>query len=282
MVKGAARKTMRKQVARKPMRKVLAKKKKAQASQNKDTFFLKAHMEAVLTPAQGVTVANYLSWFPQLLNATSAYGVANNAEFQFWCKLYDQVRVNSMTIRVVPKANVLDQTNAQKDADFRVTGDGLIHHVIDRDGVGPQNISLLQRYSSYRKSSVLKPWTRSYSIKYPIDIWLDTENIFEDESLLRRLGANGGIYVYAENLLEDIGELFNEPYASVYITYNCVFRGKTMGALTFNDDGSVTVTPPGGLARRPDTEPEVLTGAINSKRYDLSGNVVALADTDLP
>lgn len=276
-----APRTAPKRAVRKAKRQI-ARKKKVQASHNKDTFFLKAKMEAVLTPSQGVTVSNYLSWFPQLLNATSAYGIANNPEFQFWSKLYDQVRVNSMTIRVVPKANVLDQTNAQNDGTYRVTGDGLIHHVIDRDGAGPQNVSLLQRYSSYRKSSVLKPWTRSYGIKYPTDIWLDTSNIFEDESLLKRLGANGGIYVYAENILEDLGELLNEPYAAVYITYNCVFRGKTMGAMTFNEDGSVTLRSNDTLTRAPDTEPEVITGVIKAKRYDMSGNVVALADSDLP
>lgn len=261
----------------------MASKKKSQAKKNMDTFFLKAQMMATLTPQQGVVVSNYLSWFPQLLNATSPYGIAQNTEFAFWCKLYDQVRVNSMTIRVVPKANVLDQINAQNDASFRVTGDGLIHHVIDRDSAPPQNINALQRYSSYKKTSVLKPWTRSYSIKYPVGVWLDTDNIFEDETLIRRLGGNGGIYVYAENLLEDLGELINEPYASVYITYNCVFRGKTMvRSIGFNEDGTITLTPDSSVERAPDTEPVVLTGAINSKRYDLGGNVVSLNDLDNP
>lgn len=278
----ARRHAPRQQRRPRAMRKRIARKKKAQAAQNKDTFFLKAQMMATLTPTQGITVANYLSWFPQLLNATSPYGVAQNAEFNFWCKLYDQVRVNSMTIHVVPKANVLDQTNAQNDGSYRVTGDGLIHHVIDRDSIGPQNINALQKYSSYRKVSVLKPWKRSYGIKYPTDVWLDTLNIFEDETLLKRLGANGGIYVYAENLLEDLGELINEPYATVYITYNCVFRGKTMGSLTFNEDGSVTLKSLDSLERAPETEPVVLTGVMKPKRYDLSGNVVATTDSELP
>ena len=256
--KKGARKASKPAVAK--AKRQVARKKKAQARANKDTFFLNAQMMATLTPQQGFKVANYLSWFPQLLNATSSYGVANNSEFQFWCRIYDQVRVNSMTIKVVPKANVLDQAVAQDDAGFRVTGDGLVHHVIDRDDVPPQNITALQRYSSYKKVSVLKTWSRTYSIKYPTEVWLDTGNIFEDETLLKRLGANGGIYVYAENMLEDIGEFINEPYASVYITYKCVFRGKTMEqAITFNEDGTLTLTPHASIPRAPDTEPAVLS-----------------------
>lgn len=272
----AKKPTMRK------FRRKFARKQKSKASKNMDTYFLKANMTCTIAPQQGVVVANYLSWFPQLLDPTSAYGIAQSSEFNFWKKVYDQVRVNSMTIRVVPKANVLDQAIAQDDAAFRVTGDGLVHCVVDRDSLPPQNINNLTRYSSYQKHSVLKQWSRSYSIKYPVGVWLDTANIFEDETLLKRLGALGGIYLYAENMLEDLGELVNEPWATVHISYNCVFRGKTQGALTFGEDGSVTLLPADKLTRSPDTVPVVLHGAINSKRYDLNGDVVTVTDTDLP
>ena len=138
--KGATKPTMAKAKRR------VARQKKQAATKNKDTYFMKAQLTCTIAPTQGVTVANYISWFPQLLNATSDIGVTQNSEFMFWAKVYDQVRVNSVHIRVVPKANVLDQANAQNDAAFRVTGDGLIHTCIDRDDKPPSNISALLRY----------------------------------------------------------------------------------------------------------------------------------------
>lgn len=263
-------------------KKQMANKKKSQAQKNKDTFFLRANMTATITPSQGAVVNNYISWFPQLLNATSPWSVTNNADFRFWSKVYDQVRVNSIHLRVVPKANVLDQQGAQNDAQYTVTGDGLIHTCIDRDNQPPASVSSLQRYSSYRKHSVLKPFSRSYSITYPSEVWLDTNNIFEDETLLRRLGAYGGVYFYAENLLEDILEALNEPWATIHISYNCVFRGKVMAALTFNDDGTITVKSHDDTARPDDSQVTILSGAVNSTRVDISGNTVPVTDEDLP
>lgn len=47
----------------------------------------------------------------------------------------------------------------------------------------------------------------------------------------RELGLQGGVTIYAENILEDSGEVYNEPWASVLVEHNIVFQGKTQGKL---------------------------------------------------
>jgi hypothetical protein len=157
---------------------------------------------------------------------------------------------------------VLDQYNAQNDTLLTLNGDGLCHHVIDRDGAAPTNIASLQRYPSYRKTSLLKPFSRRYSITYPPGVWLDSQAIYEDTTLLKRLGCFGGIYLYAEDLLEDKSEIFNEPWATITVTYGVVFRGKSSGNLAYNTEtGAITITP---LVESAYAAPTVILGVRNS------------------
>lgn len=256
---------------------------KRKAKKNMDNFFFKAKTEGVIIPTQGTTVSNYISvWYP-LLSATSAVGVTQNPEFILYRNLYDKVRINSIKVTIKPKANVLSQAEAQQDGALNLVGSGVYHSVVDRDDQPPANIIRLTRYPSYKRTSVLKPLTRTYSIKYPTGVWLDCQNIYSDTTLLTRLGLTGGIYMYAESLLEDNLELFNEPFAEALFEYNCVFQGKTSGSLTYDSQtGTVSVglTPAGQVL--PNSTIIPVAGTINDQRYDISGNLVPHRDTDAP
>lgn len=231
--------------ARKPTvakaKKVVAKAKRRMVKKNMDTFYLRPKFNFVSIPTQGVATSNYIYAFFPLLSPTLAVGVTQNAEFNLYRSMYDRVRINSVKVTVTPKANVFSQDAAQNDGALTLTGDGMIHHVVDRDGTGPTNVSQLQRYGSYRKTSCMKKFSRSYSITYPTGVWLDCQNIYDDTTLLTRLGATGGITFYGENLVEDRAEIWNEPWADVVIEYGCVFQGKTVGQISLNNDGSISV-----------------------------------------
>lgn len=260
----------------------LAKSKKSKAKKNLDTFYLKAKVTALVTPSQGVSTSNYIYGTYHLMNETSTVACTNIQEFVLYKNLYDRVRINSVKVTVTPKANYLALNSAQNDG-YTQSGDGMIHTVIDRDGPAAGNKARMTRYPSYRKYSVLKTWSRSYSVKYPQGVWLDCQNIYEDKTLLKRLGLFGGMTVFAENILEDNGELVNEPLYDVLVEYGCVFQGRGEGSLSYNTDTkAITVTPSNESAYPTPTDPVPMSGTIADKRYDASGNLVTVTDTDNP
>ena len=275
--------------ARKPtMRKakaMVSKQHKKMAKRNMDTFALTCRASGTITPSQGVTVSNYVSWWVPLLSTATNVSVSNIAEFNLYRTMYDRVRINSVRINVVPKANVLDQRQAQNDALVNASGDGLIHTVVDRDDQPPGSISRLMRYPSYKRFSVLRKFSRSYSVTYPKGIWLDCQDIYSDTTLLSRLGLTGGIYAYGESFLEDNGEVINEPWATVELVYNCVFEGKTSANLTYDPvSGVVSVAPTGPSQILADSPVTVLYGTINSdvKPVDGAGTTVPTTDASTP
>ena len=257
-------------------KRIVSKIKKSRAKKNMDTFFLKARVNGMCVPAQGITVANYISSFWKLLDENSAVGVYNNAEFRLFSSLYDRVRVNSITVKWTPKANVMTAFDAQDQSVKTNNGDGLVHTVVLRDDDGfQQSIARLSRMGSYKPYSILKRWRRTYSIKYPTGVWLDCQNIFSDNTLLERLGTQGGIY--GQHFMEDSSEIFNQPIAAVEITYNCVFQGKIMTNLGFDAD-TITVSKPVPTPYTP-TDLVAITGTTEyDGRYDAGGAVVPVDD----
>lgn len=224
-------------------KKMVTKQRKAKAKKNMDTFFFKSKVTSLITPIQGVAVANYIynvfTLDPTAGPFTAAY--INNAEFNLYRGLYDKFRVNSVKVTFVPKANVLDQATGQNDGALNLTGDGMVHHCVDRDSVAPSNVARISRYPSYRKTSVLKKFSRVYSVKYPTGIWIDCDAP-ANFTMSKELGLTGGVTIYAENILEDNYELFNEGWASVLVEHNIVFQGKTSGTLAGVYDVSGNMT----------------------------------------
>ena len=232
--RGAGKKAAKPSMAK--AKKMVTKQRKAKAKKNMDTFFLKTKTMSNVTPVQGTLAANYVYFGVNMDPTTTNAFYLQNAEFNLWKLQYDKFRVNTVTVRVKPKANVLDQAAAQNDTTYNLTGDGLAHTCIDRDSLGPNSIALISRYPSYKSYSVLKPFTRSYSVRYPTGVWIDCDSP-ATFTMAKELGLAGGVTIYAENLLEDNFEGFNEPWAEVTVEYNIVFQGKTSNSLKGVYDG---------------------------------------------
>lgn len=216
---------------------MVTKQRKQKAKRNMDTFYLKTKTLNTVGFTQGVAVSNYLYWSSTLDPTGTGAAYLTNAEFVLYSKMYDKFRVNSVKVTVKPKANFLALDQAQNDTDFTLSGDGLIHTCIDRDGLAPSSKSIVSRYPSYKAFSVLKPFSRTYVVKYPMGVWLDCQSP-ATFSMAKELGLTGGITLYAENILEDSGELFNEPWAEITVEHSIVFQGKTQSNLTAVYDGS--------------------------------------------
>lgn len=276
----------RRPAARKPTmakaKRMVTKERKVKAKRNMDTFFLRAKWSAVITPQQGGTVANYVYFNPSLVNATDVLSVTANAEFNLYKAQYDKVRINSMTVIVRPRGNVLDQVLAQDDAKINGTGNNTVMSCVDRDGKVPTNLGRIIRYPSVRKHTALQTFKRTYSVRYPTGVWLDCQNIFEDQTLINRLGLNGSICVYGENLIEDNLEIFNEPWADVELYYDCVFQGKVGSAISQDASGNIVVTADTQTPTYADETVEALIGGFTNYRFDMSGNLVPFKDNDSP
>lgn len=251
-------------------KRVVTKVRKSKAKRNMDTFFLKAKTVSTIVPAQGVAVANYVYWASTLDPTSSPAGnnqFLTNAEFKLYSQMYDKFRINKVTMKIVPKANVSDIAINQLDTNYNLTGDGMVHTCIDRDGLAPSNIAAISRYPSYKKFSVLKTWSRSYSIRYPTGVWLDCQSP-ASFTMAKELGLTGGITLYAENFLEDNYEIFNEPWAQVEHSYDIVFQGKTSASLTAVSDASgnvigVSVVNNPAVPNLPPTVPTNIRGTLS-------------------
>lgn len=265
----------------KAAKKVIGKYHKSQKAKSMDTYPLTCKFTMTSIPTQGATVSNYVYHSFPLMNPSSTTDVTQNAEFSLFKNIYDQVRINSILIKVTPKANVLSQAEAQYDGVMTLTGDGLVHTVVDRNSAGPWNVSALTKYSSYRKFNQKKAFSRSYKVSWPKGVWLDCKSIYDDQTLLKRLGCFGGLTLYAENLPEDANEVINEPWADIHIYYNVVFRGKTSASLSSTDGGGVKVDPI-MLGAPPDFSRLVVTsgGFVNERLVstDEGGIVTDLVD----
>lgn len=247
--------------------KMVTKKRAKQAKVNADTHYLKAVSMQNLVPGQGVTVANYIYCYFSLDPANGASIFTNNADFNLYRQLYDRFRINKVTVKLTPKANVLDATLAQTDDAYNLTGDGKIHTCIDRDGIAPSSISAISRYSSYKAYSVLKPMTRSYRVSYPKNLWLDTGDVGNSMQKLSTLGLFGGITIYGENFIEDNYELFNEPVYEAQVSWDIVFQGKTNGKLSAvldenNNVIGVQVTNQDNIVSLPQTPAKNIRGEL--------------------
>lgn len=257
----------------KKAQKVVTKVRKAKAKRNMDTFFLRVKTEAMIIPVQGLATANYFFATHTLSPVnSSSLSYNNNAEFNLYRLQYDKFRVNSVHVKVIPKANFLSQVEAQNEDALNVSGDGLWHTVIDRDSNGISNVAALSRYPSYRKFDQKKPWSRSYAVRYPTGVWIDCQApaTFEMD---KSIGLQGGITMYAENFLEENSELFNEPVAQIEVSYNIVFQGKTSHSLSAvrDEEGNLvgmTITADNGKNNVAETPFSNIRGSLADTRAE--------------
>ena len=252
---------------------------------SRDEMNIKCESMFIAVPVQGVTVSNYWYWTQPIWNSANLMDVTKNQNFLYNCLQYDRWRIHSVTIKVIPRGNVLDAAAAQRDADYVFTGDALVHTVLDRDGNGPQNAGQLSRYSSYKSYSALKTFSRTYAVKYPKDVWFDCQSLTsaDGENMRRNLGLQGTITLYAENFIEDNYEFYNEPWATVKLTYNVSFQGRTGNNMTVAVDASgqpleAVIRPLAYNNDKPVCVPRGIKGTIHDTIYENTTGADPLED----
>jgi len=229
-------------------KKMITKLNKKKAKVNMDTFFLRAKTTGVIVPttppAGNPNFQNYVQIYatldPTNLATTTSY--LGNAEFNYNRLQYDQFRINRVRVTCVPKAQFLSLVDTQGAATgtLNLAGDGMIHTCIDRDSQCQSSIGIISRYPSYKKYSLLKRWSRSYQIKYPMGVWLNTQTP-SSFSARDDLGLRGGVTAYCENVLEGQGKTVNTPLYDILYEWDIVFRGKVSNNMTASFDASGNV-----------------------------------------
>lgn len=240
--KPAAKKLVRK--ARKPV----AKRKAKASAKDQVTKVLK--VSTLITPSQGAVVSNYIRSFYTLQPSSSTTSLAFNTlpETRLWGNMYDRFRVKSIHIRVIPRANTMETSKVGGNSENNSSG--VYYSVVDRDNVFSGGLTQVKRRPSTKVHSMLKGLKMSYSVKYPTDVWFDTQTDFDTftttdttREIMKEIGMNGGITLYGENFPENAGRILNNSWADVEISYTLCFQGYNPGTLAYDPETrSLTLT----------------------------------------
>lgn len=268
---------------RKPKAKKAAAKKRTKVMNNMDDHHVAIKLAGSLTPLNGqVTVSNYVYtyWSPGIgltTPAAQSNPLSQSAEFQLYRNMYDQWRVTSFNIRIIPRANVVDATNliVQNDNSAITQGKGVFYTVEDRDGIAPGYIGSLNKYASVKVTKLTSKLSRSYSVSNTKNTWYDCQDPAGLEELQRGSGMKGGITLYAESLPEVFGTVYNSVWADVEVTYNVTFRGKCLVNIIYDPDTGVsTVAPVDTTQMEEPFAAKTQEGNAHSGAVDLSGNMI--------
>jgi len=250
---------------------------KARAA-NKDVHSFVLKTQTVLVPVQGALVSNYMNVFlsPAPGDGANAQTCALklSTEFALYKQMFDQFRVKSVSIKVVPK---ITQVDASALLTSGVTvGRGVYYTVIDRDGPVPSSISAIKKYASSKTHPMTKSARRTYRISYDgKDQWFDCQNPNAIEDVQKSLGLWGGISVYGESFPEVGNTVTNDSWGDLEVEYSLVFRGKALVGITPNLDGSVTLAQPDLETLDPVTVFQATDGInLHLGSIDLSGNPI--------
>lgn len=248
---------------------------------NMDDHTVVHKLAGSITPLQGLTVSNYVySYWTPGITASPSPGQSNpligSAEFQLYRNLYDQFRVNRVTVRIIPRANVVDQTSliAQNDTGSITQGKGVYYTVEDRDGIAPGYIGSMNKYASVKVTRLTSKLTRSYSPSNSKVTWYDCQDPAGLDQLQRSTGMRGGITIYAESLPEVTNAVLNSVWADVEVLYSVTYRGKAMVNLTVNEDGSVLASAADDTNMELPFSVKTQEGNNHFGAVDLSGNVI--------
>jgi len=248
---------------------------------NMDDHRVTIKMAGSLTPIQGLTVSNYLYtyWTPGVFSSIptgQSQSLSLSSEFTLYRNMYDQWRVNRVTVRIIPRANVVDAVGliAQNDTGSITQGKGVYYTVEDRDGIAPGYIGSLNKYASVKVSRLTSRLTRSYSPTNKDNVWYDCQDPAGLDQLQRTTGMRGGITLYAESLPEVSGTLTNSVWADVEVSYDVTFRGKCLVNIISNDDGSVTVAPVDDANMETPFSVKIQEGNEHFGAVDVSGNMI--------
>lgn len=255
--------------------------KAAKRMNNMDDHTVVHKLAGSITPLQGATVSNYIySYWTPGITATPAQGQSNpligSSEFQLYRNLYDQFRVNRVTLRIIPRANVADQTTliAQNDSGSITQGKGVYYTVEDRDGIAPGYVGSMNKYASVKVTRLTSRLTRSYAPNNTKSTWFDCQDPAGLDQLQRSIGMRGGITIYAESLPEVTNAVLNSVWADVEVLYSVTYRGKAMVNLMVNEDGSVTAAPADDANMEVPFAVKTQEGNSHLGAVDLSGAII--------
>lgn len=202
-----------------------------------DHFHVQAKWIADVAPTGGLSVNNYVAmnfnpWAP-------ICGVAMTGQWQGWNVVFDQYRVNSMTVRIYPRYNSVEATavtvateavGLEKQMNY-ATGRG--YWAMDMDGpVKTSSQTLMQSYTDNGTWSIFKPFVRTVKYQYPKMFWLDTaKSVGTATDIIKDFGLAKYLGLYAENLPESSDTVVsNQPWARVEVIYDIEFRGPNLNA----------------------------------------------------
>ena len=247
---------------------------------NMDDHTVVHKMAGSITPQQGLTVSNYVYtwWSPSAKVQTPPQSnqLLFSSEFGLYRNLYDQYRVNYMTVKVIPRANVVDAILLvqQNDSAQITQGKGVYYSCEDRDGIAPGLVGALNKYASVKCHKLTKSMTRTYKPNNAKNLWFDCQDPAGLQEPARAGGYLGGITIYGESLPELIGTLANSVWADCEVSYSVTYRGKAMTQLTTNDDGSVTVGQFDPVDAEAPFVVKTQEGINHQGAVDLSGNII--------
>lgn len=206
---------------------------------------------SAITPVQGITVSNYINVFlspnPGQGNSNMTVPLTFSPEFLLYCQMYDQFRVHSITIKLVPRAtqteNVFLAVESEGAAPAVTLGKNVFYSVEDRDGVANGNINTYKKYSSVKTHSCTKPMSRTYRVKYDgPNSWLDCQNRDSFPQIVQSIGLGGGISLYGESFMENKNQVYNSVWADLEVTYQLSFKGKALVNIAVGEDGEITLS----------------------------------------
>jgi len=266
------------------MRKKMVKKaKKARArarENNMDNHTVVHKLSGSITPQQGLTVSNYIYtyWTPcaKVLSPPQSNQLLLSSAFGLYRNMYDQYRVNSVTVTLIPRANVVDAILLvqQNDSAQITQGKGVYYSCEDRDGIAPGLVGALNKMASVKVHKLTSRMTRTYRPNNAKNLWFDCQDPAGLTEPAKAAGYFGGITIYGESLPELLGQLANSVWADCEVSYSVTYRGKSMTSLTVNEDGSVTVGQFDPVDAEAPFVVKTQEGVNHLGAVDLSGNII--------
>lgn len=239
-------------VPRRPRaRKPRVRKNKNKKMDNEDVVRHTVKVTSAITPVQGITVSNYINVFlspnPGQGNANMTIPLTFSPEFLLYCQMYDQFRVHSITVKLVPRATqteaVFLAVESEGAAPAVTIGKNVFYSVEDRDGVANGNINTYKKYASVKTHSCTKTMVRTYRVKYDgPNSWLDCQNRDSFPQIVQSLGLGGGISLYGESFIENKNQILNSVWADLEVTYQLSFKGKALVNIAVGGDGTVSLS----------------------------------------
>lgn len=224
-------------------------------------------MTSALTPGQGVSVSNYIRSFVSLAPGATAGTLSwsTNPEVRMFRSMYDRFRINSVSIKIIPRANV--QLAIGVGGSSQNNSQGVYYVAMDRDSAVGGAVNQIRRLKSCKVKSQLKGYKGTYKIKYPKGVTWDTLSDMDNGTLrpgiidqMTALGIYGGITIYGENFPENADRLLNNIWADMELSYNMTFYSYSPRDIQYDPEtDTVTIRQTDTVEGEP-VQPLVFTG----------------------